>query len=501
MFLENIFKNILDMSITASYVAIVVIIIRFILKKAPKNFSFVLWIAVLFRLVCPISFMSKLSIFNFINKNSFRKVNEISNNMIINSNISDTGFRQILNRNVSEYTVNNLSSNNLNILQGFENNFMEIATILWVIGIQILIIYFIVSYINTYSKIKTATLYKENVFESDQIDTAFVFGLFKPRVYIPVNITEKEKIYIIEHEKVHLRRKDYLIKVIAFLLLTIHWFNPIIWISFILMSKDMEMSCDEKVMKNLGEEIKMDYSHSLLNLAINRGNTFNVPISFSENNIKSRIKNILKYKKPKKSVVLIVAAIIVASTVFLISNPKNDGLYNKNNNSLYGESKYGKYINERYGFSIDIPEGWELNSDEKTKEANVNEYGEELDDNTVEKTIDEYTLRMMFPINTKDKIIVIKKYNLAITEAVSITIKNGNDLDKFTEEVNEIFNDNKGKISNKKINGKNTKVIEYHNSIVYLIKLNENKILNITSTYADESEDKILNMFDSISFK
>lgn len=175
----------------------------------------------------------------------------------------------------------------------------------------------------------------------------------------------------------------------------------------------------------------------------------------------------------------------------------------KNNSSLYGESKDGKYINERYGFSIDIPKDWELNSVEETKEANVNEDGKELDENEVEKNIDEYTLRMMFPTKTKDKVIVIKKYNLVIatTEEVSITVKNSNNLDEFTKEVNETFNNNKGRISNKKINGKDTKVIEYHNSIVYLIKINENKILNITSSYADESEDKILNMLDSISFK
>ena len=113
-------------------------------------------------------------------------------------------------------------------------------------------------------------------------------------------MTESEKIYIIEHEKVHIKRKDYVTKIIAFLILIIHWFNPIMWISFILMTRDMEMSCDERVMKNLGEDIKTNYSYSLLNLAVNKGNTFNIPLSFSENNIKSRIENVLNYKKPKK---------------------------------------------------------------------------------------------------------------------------------------------------------------------------------------------------------
>ncbi|MGM9533035.1 M56 family metallopeptidase, partial [Intestinibacter sp.] len=322
--LENIFKNILDMSITASYVAIVVIAIRFVIRKAPKGFSFALWIVVLFRLVCPISFISKLSIFNFINRDGFRKIDGASKNITVNSSISNISMTQASNNNVAEHTVDNLVDNT----RGFEINFTQIAANLWLIGIQVLIVCFIVSYIKTHSRIKMATLYGENIYESDQIDTAFVFGLFRPKIYIPTNVTEQEKIYIIEHEKVHLRRKDYLIKIIAFLLLAVHWFNPIMWISFMLMTRDMEMSCDEKVMKNLGEDIKTNYSYSLLNLAVNRGNTFNVPISFSENSIKSRIKNILSYKKPKKSVIFIVVLIITSSTLFLISNPKNNDLDN-----------------------------------------------------------------------------------------------------------------------------------------------------------------------------
>ncbi|MDU2112259.1 MAG: M56 family metallopeptidase, partial [Clostridiales bacterium] len=326
MFLENLFSNVLDMSITASYVVIAVIIIRFIIKKAPKSFSFAIWIPVLFRLVCPISFISNLSVFNFINRDSFRKIEGVSQSITVNNTISNIRSGQVSD-NIAGNTVTNIA-NNTTLSQGIGNNFMYLVSILWMIGIQILIVYFIVSYIKTYSRIKTATLYNENVYESDQIDTAFVFGLIKPKIYIPVNLTESEKIYIIEHEKVHIKRKDYVTKIIAFLILIIHWFNPIMWISFILMTRDMEMSCDERVMKNLGEDIKTNYSYSLLNLAVNKGNTFNIPLSFSENNIKSRIENVLNYKKPKKWFILIIALAIVASTVFLISNPKNNDVDN-----------------------------------------------------------------------------------------------------------------------------------------------------------------------------
>lgn len=141
MLLENIFRNILDMSITASYVAVVVIIIRFIIRKAPKSFSFAIWIAVLFRLVCPISFISNLSIFNFINKDSFRKIEGISQNITVNNSISNISTNRVSN-NIAEYTVDNLVNNTTNITQGIETNFMQIGAILWVIGIQILIVYY-----------------------------------------------------------------------------------------------------------------------------------------------------------------------------------------------------------------------------------------------------------------------------------------------------------------------------------------------------------------------
>ena len=259
MLLENLFSNVLDMSITASYVVIAVIIIRFIIKKAPKSFSFAIWIPVLFRLVCPISFISNLSVFNFINRDSFRKIEGVSQSITVNNTISNIRSGQVSD-NIAGNAVTNIA-NNTTLSQGIGNNFMYLVSILWMIGIQILIVYFIVSYIKTYSRIKTATLYNENVYESDQIDTAFVFGLIKPKIYIPVNLTESEKIYIIEHEKVHIKRKDYVTKIIAFLILIIHWFNPIMWISFILMTRDMEMSCDERVMKNLGEDIKTNYSY------------------------------------------------------------------------------------------------------------------------------------------------------------------------------------------------------------------------------------------------
>ena len=316
--LQNLFKQVLDLSITASYVAIVVMIIRIFLRKSPKIFSFILWGVVLFRLVSPISFISEFSIFNLFNKSpgDFQNISSVEGASAISQIISSS-----MNYN-NENSISNSSvvAVDLNLLE----NIFNISTIIWIIGIQVLLVIGIVSYIKLLAKVKTATLIEKNIYESDRIDTAFVCGFIRPKIYIPTSLNKKERQYIIEHEKIHIKRFDYITKLISYLLLTIHWFNPIMWISFILMSKDMEMSCDEKVIKKLGDNIKVDYSNSLLSLATDKKVSFASPIAFGENSTKSRIKNVLNYKKPKFWAIVSVFMLVVGMSIFLISNPDND---------------------------------------------------------------------------------------------------------------------------------------------------------------------------------
>ena len=316
--LQNLFKQVLDLSITASYVAIAVMIVRIFLRKSPKICSFILWGVVLFRLVSPVSFISKFSIFNFFNRGpgDFQNISSVE---------GASEVSQIISSSMNYNNANSISNSSvvavdLNLLE----NIFNISTIIWIIGIQVLLVIGIVSYIKLLAKIKTATLIETNIYESDRIDTAFVCGFIRPKIYIPTSLNKKERQYIIEHEKIHIKRFDYITKLISYLLLTIHWFNPIMWVSFILMSKDMEMSCDEKVMKKLGDNIKVDYSNSLLSLATDKKVSFLPPIAFGENSTKSRIKNVLNYKKPKFWAILLVFTLVVGMSIFLISNPDND---------------------------------------------------------------------------------------------------------------------------------------------------------------------------------
>ncbi len=309
--MTNLFTVILKMSITSTYVALAVIIIRMILKKVPKIFSYVLWLPVWIRLVFPFSFSSTLSFLNFLKPTVQTDTN------IINHTSNTMPFIQSTNADMSLHTVGN------SIINPIDSR-MKFFSIIWIIGIVILLIYSIISYLKVVKNVETATLVKDNIFETDRVTTPFVCGFIKPNIYIPTGIKEKELPYILVHEQIHIKRFDYLIKPFAFLGVILHWFNPLIWLSFALMSKDMEMSCDEKVLKMMGSPIKHNYANSLFFLSTKKSGLLgNSSLSFGESNIKSRIKNVLRYKKANFWVIGITIIITAALIVSLTTNPKH----------------------------------------------------------------------------------------------------------------------------------------------------------------------------------
>lgn len=324
--MTKLFTVVLNMSITASYVAIAVMIIRILLKKVsiPKSFSYILWLAVLIRLVFPFGFNSAFSFFSFIkpaNGTGTASIEYVPYKIgLMQKPAVDVGINGINNAvNSSLPPATPYASVNPMQID------MWIASIIWIIGMAALFGYFIISYLKILSKVKTATLIKDNIFETDRITTPFLCGVITPKIYVPLGIAENELPYVIEHEKVHIKRWDYIIKPFAFLVLILHWFNPVMWVSFRLMSKDMEMSCDELVIKKMGSEAKGSYSKSLLSLSMkNSGFNLGSPICFGESNIKSRIKNILSYKKPALCVLVLAIAAIGLLTVAFTTNPKEN---------------------------------------------------------------------------------------------------------------------------------------------------------------------------------
>ncbi|MGI5859985.1 MAG: M56 family metallopeptidase [Tepidanaerobacteraceae bacterium] len=310
--MSGLFITVLNMSLTASYVALVVIIIRMLLGKSPKIFSYVIWAVVWFRLVCPVSFESPLSLVPI--KSPIPYDITTSTNPMVRFGLRSVD--NVLNQSIksSVPTVNPAASvNPMGVV-------MEIAAVIWLLGIAVILCYSIVSYFRLKIRLSTATLFKDNIFETDRIKTPFVLGFIRPKIFIPTGLAQKELDYILKHEQVHIKRKDYIIKPMAFLAVVLHWFNPLIWLCYFLMSKDMEMSCDESVIKQSREDIRASYSHSLLSLSAKQSG-FLIPLAFGESNIKSRIKNVLNYKKPVFWIVFIAVVLVIVVSIALMANP------------------------------------------------------------------------------------------------------------------------------------------------------------------------------------
>jgi len=324
-FLQDLFLTVVNMSITASYVAIGVILVRLLLKKAPKVFSYILWIPVLFRLVCPFSFDSAFSFFNLINLNAKQGIG-ISELVPQNIGLMHTpAIQSGIGSIDSEANASLPSAIPVASVNPMEI-WMTVLSLIWISGVIVLMIYGIISYVKIKGKLQTATRVEADVFETNAIGTAFVCGFIRPKIYVPANIGDANLSYILEHERTHIRRKDYLIKPIAFLALILHWFNPLMWLCFALMSRDMEISCDESVLHRLGEGAKGGYSNSLLSLAVKRKGLLAAnPLAFGESHVKTRIKNILNFKKPAFWVIMVAVVAVCAAAIAFAANPPKGG--------------------------------------------------------------------------------------------------------------------------------------------------------------------------------
>jgi len=318
--LKSVFLSVLNMSVTASLVAVAVIIARLPLKKSPKVFSYALWSVVLFRLVCPFSFSSRLSLLGFMPSSQAgsapaRYIPEDAG--MIKLPLVDIAFKRInaaFSSSIPPAAAPLAKLNPMDIL-------IFLGALIWLTGMAVMLVYAAIAYLRLKRRISTATLVSENIYESDLIRSPFVCGFVKPKIYLPLSLMGEEREYILLHEKTHIQRLDYIVKLVAFLVLALHWFNPIMWLCFSLMTRDMEMSCDERVIQKTSGLKVTSYSRSLLALASQKKMPAPGPLAFGESNVKARIKNLLDYKKPAFWLIIASIAIVAVLTVMLVSNP------------------------------------------------------------------------------------------------------------------------------------------------------------------------------------
>ena len=313
--MNELFLKIINMSISASWLVLAVLILRFVLKKAPKWINVLLWGIVAIRLICPFSFESQLSL--------IPSAETIPLNIGMDSTPTiNSGISAINN------AVNPIISQSNTLMAGASINPLQITIgiyeYIWIFGMIALALYTAISYWRLHRKVDTAVRYKDNIFQSENVSSPFVFGIIKPRIYLPFKMNGQDLEHVVAHEHAHIRRKDHWWKPLGFLLLTIHWFNPLMWMAYVLLCRDIELACDEKVIKELGNEQRGDYTQALVACSVNRRMIAACPLTFGEVGVKERVKSVMNYKKPALWVIIIAVIVCVGVAVCFLTNPKQD---------------------------------------------------------------------------------------------------------------------------------------------------------------------------------
>ncbi|MBR3524407.1 MAG: M56 family metallopeptidase [Lachnospiraceae bacterium] len=311
--MSSMFIKLLNLSINASWLILAVVVLRFVLKKSPKWIFCILWGLVALRLICPVSIESALSLLP-----SGKAVPETTD---MQPGI-DTGIAAINNTiNPAIRAVYATSEEaGANVMQ----NVLSTAFCIWIAGMAAMILYAFISYITVRRKVRASIRFKENIMLCDELKTPFILGMIRPLIYVPSALEAERMEMVCAHEKAHISRHDHWWKPLGFVLLSVYWFNPLCWLAYILLCRDIEAACDEKVIKDKDRAYMAAYSQTLLDLSISGKLITACPLAFGETGVKSRIKGILNYKKPAFWIIIIAVIACVAVAVCFLTVPKKE---------------------------------------------------------------------------------------------------------------------------------------------------------------------------------
>lgn len=307
-----IFERVLNMSLTGSIVIAVVLLARLLLRRAPKIYSYMLWAVVLFRLLCPISLSAGLSVLKPLPVTTTQGLSTVTYRPVEPVTPASGELGQENARPESAETV----------IAETGDQTMTLAAAVWLTVSGALVGCSLVQYTVLRRKLREAVPYRGEILLSDKIRTPFVMGVLSPKIYLPWDTPQEERRFIIAHERQHIHRGDPLWKLLGYLALCVHWFNPLVWLAFFLGGKDMEMSCDEAVLNRLGEDIRADYSQALLRLATHKRLIAGMPLAFGEGETKGRVRNMARWRRPKVWVSGICAVLCLAVLAVCALNPQ-----------------------------------------------------------------------------------------------------------------------------------------------------------------------------------
>ena len=310
--MSELFLKIVNMSISASWVVVAVLALRFCLKKAPKWVNVLLWGIVAVRMVFPFSIESVLSL--------IPSAETISPTIMMEQSPSvQTGVPAL------NHVINPVIRGSFTPAPGASANPLQIwipvLTGIWLFGIAALFLYSAVSYWRLRRKVCEAVILRDNIYQSENVCSPFVLGIIRPKIYLPYHMDSREMGHVIAHEQTHICRRDHWWKPLGFLLLTTHWFNPLMWLSYILLCRDIELACDEKVIKKMSNEQRADYTQALVACSVDRRLIATCPLAFGEIGVKERVKSVMNYKKPAFWIVLASVIVCAVIAVCFLTNP------------------------------------------------------------------------------------------------------------------------------------------------------------------------------------
>lgn len=347
--MSQLFIKLLNMSITAGWLVLAVILLRLLLRKAPKWIRLLLWAMVALRLICPFSLESVTSLIPSAETVQVVKDTGWDQFPLITVH---SGFEQVdavINPALVPSYPTNWST------QSTPAETIDLVSYIWLAGVGAMLLYALISYLLLRRRVRASLRKDAGIYSCDDIASPFILGIVKPRIYLPSGLGEQTAVYVLAHEQAHIRRLDQLWKPLGFLLLSVYWFNPLIWVGYILFCRDIELACDERVIRSLDDQRRADYSQALLDCSISGKAVAPCPLAFGETDVKERIKKVLHYKKPALWIIIAAVVICIVAAVLLLTDPKPTPFATEQPPIYETDSLYisnGFYIAETPPFSL-----------------------------------------------------------------------------------------------------------------------------------------------------
>jgi len=309
----QLFLSLFNLGASASWVVLAVLLLRILFKKAPKRVLCILWALVAVRLLIP---ELPQAVFSLLpSAEPLPQEILLSPAPTVNSGIS------ALDEAINPFFSQSLAPNpgdSVNPLQVYA----AVAGCLWLFGMIGMLIYMAVSYCRVLHSVREAIPSEKGMMLCDRLSTPFVMGILRPRIYLPSDLSEADTVYVLAHERAHLKRLDHVWKPLGFLLLSVYWFHPLLWVAYLLFCRDIELACDETVLARLGKNEKKPYSEALIRCSMPRGRLSGCPLAFGELGVKERVKNAMRYKKTPVWLIILLSVVIFIASFCLLTNPK-----------------------------------------------------------------------------------------------------------------------------------------------------------------------------------